>query len=246
MSTIARIDKPVIIKFENRNINLPAEIQEKIDKFWNNAIKENPNLYNGQDYTVENVINSKDKIEMIVINTNYAHYLYDERIGVRLEKYRCCAPWGGIILLTKDDYLVVGEMGKETSVPFGLQIPGGGVDKNDIKDGIIDINLTIKRELKEEVNINLDEIKYKLEFMEYASKTRNAYGFIGIGILNINKEELEQNFKDYKEYLINNNLEIEFNRLIFLKKETALKELDDLPNYKRPYLRDLIKEVSKM
>ena len=27
--------------------------------------------------------------------------------------------------------------------------------------------------------------------------------------------------------------------------ENALQELDDLPNYKRPYLRDLIKEVIK-
>lgn len=41
-----------------------------------------------------------------------------------------------------------------------------------------------------------------------------------------------------------NNLEVEFNRLIFLKRENALQELDALPNDKRPYLRDLIKEAS--
>ena len=246
MSTIIRIDKPVVIRFENRNIELQVEIKKNIDKFWNNAIKENPHLYNGQDYVVETLINVEDRIEMIVAKTNYAHYLYDERVGIIQEKYKCYAPWGGIILLTNDNYLVIGEMSKETSLPYGLQIPGGGVDESDINDGIIDINLTIKRELKEEINIDINEIEYKIKFMEYPSKTRNAYGFIGVGMLDLTKKELKQHFEDYKKYLTNNNLEVEFNRLIFLKKETALQELDNMSNYKRPYLRDLIKEVQKM
>lgn len=195
---------------------------------------------------VETLINVEDRIEMIVAKTNYAHYLYDERVGIIQEKYKCYAPWGGIILLTNDNYLVIGEMSKETSLPYGLQIPGGGVDESDINDGIIDINLTIKRELKEEINIDINEIEYKIKFMEYPSKTRNAYGFIGVGMLDLTKKELKQHFEDYKKYLTNNNLEVEFNRLIFLKKETALQELDNMSNYKRPYLRDLIKEVQKM
>lgn len=32
----------------------------------------------------------------------------------------------------------------------------------------------------------------------------------------------------------------------FLKKENALQELDNLPNYKRLYLRDLIEEAMKL
>lgn len=57
------------------------------------------------------------------------------------------------------------------------------------------------------------------------------------------KQELDQYFKEYTEYLIKNNLELEFNKLIFIKKENALQELDKLQNYKRPYLRNLIKEI---
>lgn len=95
------------------------------------------------------------------------------------------------------------------------------------------------------MNLNLDDIDYKLEYIEYPSKTRNAYGFLAIGIINQTKDKLNQHFKKYKEYLIRNNLEIEFNKLVFLKKENAIQELDKLSNYKRPYLRDLIKEVGK-
>ena len=245
MSRIQKINKTVILKFEDREINLPNELKENIEKFWKEAIKRNPNLYNGEDYAVEKVTETEENIEMLVVKSNYAHYLYDERIGIEEEKYRCCSPWGGILLLTKDNYFVIGEMNSTTSIPYGLQISGGGIDVADIENGAINIESNIKRELKEEVNLNLDDIDYKIEFIEYPNETRNAYGFIATGKINQTKDELNREFEEYKEYLLKNDLEVEFNRLIFLKKENALQELDDLPNYKRPYLRDLIKEAVK-
>ena len=245
MSKIVKVEKPIILKFENRRIDLPIKLKENIENFWNNAIKENPNLYNGQDYVVEKVKETEENIEMLVVKSDYAHYLYDERVGIQKEEYRCCSPWGGILLLTKDDYFVIGEMNSTTSVPYCLQISGGGIDIKDIENGVINIDLNIKRELKEELNLNLDDIDYKIEFIEYPSKTRNAYGFLAIGKINQTKDELTQHFKHYKEYLISNNLEVEFNKLIFLKKQRALQELDELPNNRRPYLRDLIKEAIK-
>ena len=243
MSKIIKVRKPIILKFKDKEIKLPKDLKEQIEIFWKNAVKENPNLYNGKDYVVEEVTETGEKIEMTVVKTDYAHYLYDERVGIQEERYRCCSPWGGILLLTKDNYFVIGEMNNTTSIPYCLQISGGGIDIADIKNGIIDINSNIKRELKEELNLNLDDIDYKLEFIEYPSETRNAYGFIAIGKINQTKDELKQYFEEYKEYLIRNNLEVEFNKLIFLKKGNALQELDALPNYKRPYLRDLIKEL---
>lgn len=243
MSKIIKVRKPIILKFKDREIKLPKDLKEKIEIFWKNAVKENPNLYNGEDYVVEEVTETGEKIEMTVVKTDYAHYLYDERVGIQEERYKCCSPWGGILLLTKDNYFVIGEMNNTTSIPYCLQISGGGIDIADIKSGIIDINSNIKRELKEELNLNLDDIDYKLEFIEYPSETRNAYGFIAIGKINQTKDELKQYFEEYKEYLIRNNLEVEFNKLIFLKRGNALQELDALPNYKRPYLRDLIKEL---
>lgn len=245
MSKIVKVEKNIILKFEDRYIKLPNKLKENIEIFWKSAIKENLNLYNGQDYVVETVIETNKNIEMVVVKSNYAHYLYDERVGIQEEIYRCCSPWGGILLLTKDDYFVIGEMNNKTSIPYCLQISGGGIEASDIDNGIINIDLNIKRELKEELNLNLDDIDYKIEFIEYPSKRRNAYGFLAIGKINKVKEELKQHFEEYKEYLIRNDLEVEFNKLIFLKKEKALQELDELPNYKRPYLRYLIKEAVK-
>lgn len=125
MSKIIKIDKAVILKFEDRKINLPKELKENIEKFWKDAIKKNPNLYNGEEYAVEKVTETEEKIEMLVVKSDYAHYLYDERIGIEEEKYRCCSPFGGILLITKDNYFVIGEMDSTTSMPYCLQISGG-------------------------------------------------------------------------------------------------------------------------
>lgn len=245
MSKIVKINKPIVLKFEDREINLPQELKEKIKVFWADAIKENPHLYNGPDYAVESVTETEKYIEMLVVKTNYAHYLYNERVGINEQKYRCCVPWGGILLLTNDNYFVVGQMNETTSVPHMLQIPGGGIDAKDIESGKINIYSNIERELKEEFNLNLEDISYKLEFLEIPDETRNAYGFLAIGKIDKTKDELENHFESYKKFLMQNGLEVEFDKMVFLKKENALQELDALPNDKRPYFRDLLKEAMK-
>ena len=243
MSDIIKITKPIIIKYAERETKLSKDIKEKIEIFWKKAVEENPNLYNGPDYTIEKIEENENEIKMIATKTNYAHYLYDERVGIKDKEYKCNVPWGGIILETKDNYLVLGEMDKTTSVPYFLQIPGGGIDKKDIYEGIININQTIKRELKEEINLNLEDIDYKIKYIEVPDKARHAYGFIAIGKLVKTKEELQKHFEEYKKFLIQNNLEIEFNKLVFLDKNNAIKEFDRLENPKRPYLSNLIKEI---
>ncbi len=243
MSEVIKITKPIKIKYEERETKLSEDIKEKIEYFWKKAVEENPNLYNGPDYTIEKIEESENEIQMIAIKTNYAHYLYDERVGIKEKEYRCNVPWGGIILETKDNYLVLGEMDKKTSVPHCLQIPGGGIDEKDICNGIVKISQTIKRELEEEIHLNLDDINYEIKYIEIPDEERHTYGFIAIGNLEITKEELQKNFEEYKKSLIKNNLEIEFNKLVFLEKSNAIEELNMLKNPKRPYLSNLIKKI---
>lgn len=52
MSKIVKTNKTITLKFEDRKINLPNGLKENIEKFWKDDIKENPNLYNGQNYAV--------------------------------------------------------------------------------------------------------------------------------------------------------------------------------------------------
>ena len=140
----------------------------------------------------------------------------------------------------------VDEMDETTSVPKCLQIPGGGTSDEDIKGDILDINLNLKRELKEELNLDLDKIDYEIKYLECPTKGRSVYGFLAYGKVNMTKNELNNYFEDYKKYLEENDLEIEFSKLVFLNKEAGLSELDKLKNPKREYLRELIEICSKM
>ena len=240
---IKRIVKLINLEYTGQYINLPKSLNDKIENFWNKAIIKTPTLYNGEYYAVEDVTETDNQIIMKVAKTNYAHYLYDERIGIDNEKCRCISPWSGILILTNDNYWVFGQASEKTSFPNGFQISGGGIDKKDIIGANIDLVKNLKRELKEELNLNLDEIKYEFRYIEYPNKKRNAYGFIAIGKLNMSKDELYNHFEQYKKYLIQNNLEVEFNNLIFLSKRNAVKELDTYTNPKREYLRELISKV---
>lgn len=77
---IKQIIKPIILKYENREINLPKAIKENIKLFWDKLTKENPNLFNGENHCVESIIEKEDRLEMNVVKTNYATHLYNERI----------------------------------------------------------------------------------------------------------------------------------------------------------------------
>ena len=237
---IKQIKKPIVLKYEDREINLPNETKENINLFWNKLVKENPNLFNGENHCVESIIEKEDRFEMIVVKTNYATYLYNERIGMPDRKINIMHIWSGILLETKDNYFVLGEMDKTTSVPKCLQVPGGGTSNEDIKDGILEIDINLQRELKEELDLDLNAIKYEINYLECPSEKRRVYGFLATGKLDITKDELNKHFEKYKRYIEKNGLEKEFSKLIFLDKNNALEELDRLNNPKREYLREFI------
>lgn len=240
---IKQIIKPIILKYEDREINLPNEVKENIKIFWDKLIKENPNLFNGENHCVESIIEKEDRIEMNVVKTNYATYLYNERIGMPDKKFNIIHLWSGILLETKDNYFVLGEMDDTTSVPRCLQIPGGGTSDEDIKNGILEMDMNLQRELKEELNLDLKDIEYKINYLECPSEKRSVYGFLAVGKIDMTKQNLNKHFENYKKYIEENNLEQEFSKLIFLDKNKALEELDKLNNPKREYLREFI-EIS--
>ena len=63
---IKRITKPINLEYTDQIINLPDDLNERIRNFWSEAIKETPTLYNGEDFSVEEVIESEDRIIMKV------------------------------------------------------------------------------------------------------------------------------------------------------------------------------------
>ena len=190
-----------------------------------------------------------DKIKLSIQKTNYAHYLFDERVGIE-KQYSCYNLYSAILLETKDKYYIIGEMSEITSYPNGLQLPGGNLDQNDIQpNGKIDIINNIARELKEELNIDLFDKnivqEYKMQYMEIPEGERHAYASMLKGLLSITAKEMEEQYNNYKKELEQKGEEVEFVKLHFINKGNALAILRSLDNPTRPYLENLIDLDSK-
>ena len=81
---------------------------------------------------IQKAINDND-VKIICKKSDYAHYLYGERIGCPKE-YECKNLSAGCLLETIDGYYIVGELDEDSSYPIMLQVTGGGIDKDDISE----------------------------------------------------------------------------------------------------------------
>lgn len=232
----------------NSKFELPEKIKRKIEIFWDEAKKQTPDLWNGELMCVSSCERIGNKIEIICKKSNYSHYLYDERIGLPKE-YACSSLVAGCLLETSDHYYIVGELAGNTSFPHCMQISGGSVDNDDIVNGKIDIFSTIEREVKEELNINLqnkNQVKeYEIKYMSLPNDKAHTYILFAKSLLKMSKLEMEQYYQQYLQELKETNSEIEFEKIHFIKKGEITKQLNEFGNPKREYLLNLLEMDGK-
>ena len=231
----------VIVKDEK--IELPEEIQKGIEEHWSKAKMQNTNIWNGELMCVSDCEIANDEIIIICKKSDYAHYLYDERVGLSKE-YGCSSLVAGCLLETSDNYYVVGELAENTSYPGCMQISGGSADATDISNGKINIFNTITRECEEELNIQLQNKQqveqYEIKYIKLPTDKFHTYILFAKGKLKMDSVQMKKHYDEYLKYLKDNNLEIEFGKIHFIKKGRTNEELDKLENPKREYLKELL------
>lgn len=237
-------NKKVNILIENTPFELPEELQEKILENFEKMRESGKNIWNGTLLCVSDINITSDTVTLTCKKSNYAHYLYGENIGCPT-KYECRNLSAGCFLETIDGYFVFGELADTASFPHVLQTTGGGIDKADISDNQIRVEQTIIREALEELNINLSDrnivSRNELSYLFVSEKDEQpGVQVFSKAVLNMSANEFQEYFKRYYNYLVSNNLEIEFQRLHFLKKETAISDLENLNKPYRAYLKPLI------
>lgn len=241
-------ESTIIAKIEDKKFELPEEIRRKIEEFWKQCILQNPNLWNGELMCVGECKKEGDQILITCKKSDYAHYLYDERIGLP-KKFACSSLVAGCLLETSDNYYIVGELADNTSFPHCMQISGGSADNNDIKDGKIDVLNTIVRECKEELNIDLQDSKqvkhYEIKYLSLPTEEVHTYIIFAKGKLDMTKNQMQEYYEQYLKYLKENNLEVEFEKVHFIKKGRTTKELENFQKPKRNYLKSLLEIDSK-
>lgn len=231
-------NKEIKASFRDEIIELPHELKEKIKKNFVSIVMTGVKVWNGEVLCVSKC-DIKDEILEIVCNkSDYAHYLYGEKIGLPKE-YECRNLSAGCLVETIDGYYLIGELDDNTSYPNVLQVTGGNIDKKDVIGEKILVEKTISREAKEELNIDLKDSRINYMYITEENEQPGIQIF-SKAIINMTAEDINNHFQKYYKYLKENNLEIEFKKLHFLKKEKAIESLGKLDNPKRNYLIPLI------
>lgn len=207
--------------YSNSKVVLPEDIRKSIEENWNNLMESGKEYTNDEIFTVSDIMFNDDTLEFIMKKTNFAHYMYTLKNNWEGE-YICRSVAGSALMVTSDDFYVLCKMANYTSLGGKVKFIGGAISENDVyKDEIIP-KKCVKREVLEEVGLDLND-KEKVNKTEHVYFiTRKNLSFINTFFkvyLNMSSNELLLLFKEYDEYLKKNNLERELHSIVFVKKD---------------------------
>jgi hypothetical protein len=249
--TITPLTKKLTIRFSNKCIILPLDIQNKIDAYWEELIKSGKNYKRGEVFTVTKKVKFENHIDILVEKTDYAHYLYCQNVdtlgenGVRIIHTAA-------LVETSDNKTIFGKMGNQTSRSEIHQLCGGGIDNDDLRDGIFDLDHNIKKELKEELDVDINDDKrietFELSYFKEGGPTDKMTVIYKVKLNETSKVFMEK-YNEFVSYLQKNNKLPEFGDIIILNKDK--KSLNDffskndirLDEYMRPLFEYIGKHI---
>lgn len=231
-----------IIDYKNE---FPKELSDKINKNFEELSK-TINIWNGDLWSIKEIYEKNNIINIKVYKTNYAHHIYTSSHKVD-SIYKCRGLSAAALIETIDNYYIVAEQLKGSIYENILQFPGGSFDETDKTKNNYDLMQTIKRELLEEINIDIDkenlilENKFKYIYITNDKEKPSVQLFTKIK-LNMTYYEFEKQFYKHIKHIKDNKLEEEFIKVYPIDKNSAINDLEKIPNPKRKFVEEVIKE----
>lgn len=245
---IQPIKKSVNIRVSGNKVVLPEPLRQKIDQHWQQLVKDNPRLHNGESFTVVAVDESEDKLDIELAETDYAHYLYSHQVG-GLGEFTVRIIHSATLVITAEDKMIFGAMGRHTSRPGNIQCCGGGIDHNDIVDGIVDIEHNTVKELAEELGLNPYDRKLVNEFSPAYLKTGGPTGKMTLAYILHIKLSGSQFLEQYDEFvkkLKSDGQEPEFGQIfcIDINKKTVEDFIEESEGMLNEYMPVLLRAAT--
>lgn len=192
--------------------------------YWDSQIKKNPSLRNGEVFTITDIIQTTEELEVSVAKTDYKHYLYT------LNHPDCTDPCKVIYtcasVITSDQHIAIGRMNKTTSTPGRLQFTGGGLDESDLVGTMFDLEKNIIKELKEELGLDIHSLS-AYSFLPKYMKHKGTHDFWAVMYelsVDYTAKELHALFLNHNQQIIKNGQQPEFDELLFVPlKRTAIE-----------------------
>ena len=222
---IIRLTKP--INFKNKipfEMEISETIKNKIDNYWKEFTKGKTGYWDGDVFVVTNI----DENNIEVSRTKYSSIVYakfHKDLTIR-------SLFASILLKTTDNKYVIIKNNHNI-----FNIIGGMADKSDFKNDIFYPDYCIKREVLEEIGIDLDNktqvLDYEMKYLKVPKNNENYYtiGILYTGSLNFSSEE-------FKQYLMANKFDDEINEYYLCSTQECLNM--DFSDIDVSYIKEFI------
>lgn len=224
------IDSTWKYKLTNKELLFDNNIQNEIKNNWQKFIKDKTSYWDGEIFVVSN-INIDNKI-LEISKTKFSSLVYAKETG----NIKIYSLFSSILFKTLDNkYLVIKNNHDK------LNIIGGMADINDFIDNYYSPYLCIKREIKEEIGLDIDNdkqiIEYKPSYLRIPNNDNYCpTGIVFTGVLNFSS-------KDFVNYMNNNSFDEEIKKCYFYSLEDCLNL--DLSDKDISYLKEILTNKEK-
>ncbi|WP_374831823.1 NUDIX hydrolase [Paenochrobactrum pullorum] len=133
-------------------LDYAVQHSEAIAENWQQEVKRQSALFNGELYLAPEARFENGVFEAGFIRDFYATLMYwrKDQEPVR--------PWhifGIGVIVSSDNVLIAARMGGSTAAASRIYFPAGSIDDHDVKNGFVDYDFNMHREVKEETGLDL-------------------------------------------------------------------------------------------
>ncbi|QFG00062.1 hypothetical protein PB01_15195 [Psychrobacillus glaciei] len=234
----------VTVTYDSTALQLPLNIREQHQKYWDTQIKQNPHLRNGEVFTITQINKTVNELQVTVVKTDYKHYLYT----IRHEdcSYPCKVIFTCVAVITNDNHIAFGRMNLNTATPGRLQFTGGGLDESDLNGSVFNLVNSIGKELEEEMGMHI-ESAYTKSFIPKFVKSKGTYDSWAVMFelkVDYTAEELYILFERHNQSLIEKGEQPEFEEflLVSLDRESVETFIQNDLSLKEDYLEPILRK----
>lgn len=242
--TLIELKKKPIVVFTRKRFILPPGLQQAVDDYWKSQLEAGKRYTRGEVFTISDIEEHGDRLIVSVGLSDYAHYIYTRRKGLP-EEFACKNIHTSCLIVSSDDTLIFGRMAGHTSDPGNIQCVGGGLDFDDIREDVIDLDHSIGKELWEEVGIALADkgavSRIDARFLRYDSAV-HSIAMIFVLRMQMTAAEFSAHYARFEADLRERGEVPEFESLLYLPRDMESVEAflasdpGKLDHYMKPLL----------
>ena len=218
MIKIKTIPTDVRITVSPERMYLPHSLHESINLYWESLKASGKTFHRGTIFSIKEMIEARDKLHITLQKTDYAHFLYSKYNKLPID-YECRVIVANGLIVTKDNYIVLGEMNSRTASPGRLQFIAGGIDESDINQQSVNIFKSLIRETKEEIGVDLTNSNLVEKVRPRYIVHWGSVALVYLIQLAIDRSELQNRYKQFEIALKKAGVEPEFSSIILLSAD---------------------------